>query len=357
MPILKARHPLVPEFDVLINGARIAAEVKAHVVGVTVDEHVNWPSMFALELTGAETLANATRWLDDAKLFAVGNEVEIKLGYMGRLESLLKGELTSLEPEFHAQRLPTLTVRGYDRRHRLQRGRKTKSFVQLKDSDIASQIADQAGLDKKVVDSEVIHDYVLQANQTDLDFLQARAERIQYEVVVSDKTLHFRPVANAESEVLTVKLYDDVLEFYPRLSSVGQVSETAVRGWNLKDKKEIVGAAKAGDENTKMGGKKSGAALVAGAFGAAVAQFTDWPVSTQPEADQIAKAQLNRHVLALIEGEGVCSGRADLRAGRVIKIEGAGERFSGQYYVVAVEHRYHPQHSYRTHFTVRRNAA
>ena len=149
-------------------------------------------------------------------------------------------------------------MRGYDRSHRLHKGRKTRTFLQQKDSEIAEQIAGEVGLTGEVVDSKVTHDYVLQANQSDMDFLQERARRLQYEVVVEDKTLHFRPVGNAESELLTITLDDDLLEFSPRLSAMRQVSEVAVRGWDPKEKKEIVGQAKIGDEVSTMGGNTSG---------------------------------------------------------------------------------------------------
>ena len=49
----------------------------------------------------------------------------------------------------------------------------------------------------------------------------------------------------------------------------------------------------------------------------------------QAEADQIAKARLNEMALELITGHGLCLGRTDLRAGKVIKIDGVGKRFSG----------------------------
>ncbi len=231
-------------------------------------------------------------WIDDQKLFAIGNVIEIKLGYVDDLETLLIGEITALEPEFVFNRLPGLTVRGYDRRHRLQRGRKTRTFVQQKDSDIAAQIASEAGLTAQAEDSGTVHDYVLQANQTDLEFLHERASRIQYEVVVEDKTLFFRPVANAQGEVLTLTMDDDLLEFYPRLSSAGQVSEVTVRSWSPKDKKELISQAKAGDEVSTMGGQQSGAALVEGAFGAAIEQWSTHPVATQAEADQTGQGPL-----------------------------------------------------------------
>lgn len=357
MPVSNSASPLVPDFDVIINGSPLPTAAEAYIAGVTVDESVELPSMFTLEVTSSDEQTQEAQWINDQNLFAIGNVVEIKLGYVDDLETVLIGEITTLEPQFVFNRLPSLTVRGYDRRHRLQRGRKTRTFVQQKDSDIASQIASEAGLTAQAEDSVTVHDYVLQANQTDLDFLHERASRIQYEVIVEDKVLLFRPVANAQGESLTLTMDDDLLEFYPRLSSAGQVSEVTVRGWSPKDKQELVGQAQAGDEVSTMGGQESGAALVAGAFGAAIELLSAHPVATQAEADQLAKARFNHLVLALISGEGVCWGRTDLRAGKVITIDGVGQRFSGQYYVTAAVHRYSLQRGYQTHFTVRRNAS
>ena len=83
-----------------------------------------------------------------------------------------------------------------------------------------------------------------------------------------------------------------------------------------------------------MGGQSSGGAIIENAFGAAVALISELPVLSQPEADQIAKARFNALGLELITGEGRCWGRTDLRSGSVIKIDGVGERFGGNYYVI-----------------------
>ncbi|MDJ0594340.1 MAG: contractile injection system protein, VgrG/Pvc8 family [Pleurocapsa sp. MO_226.B13] len=356
MPVANRESPLIPNFEIIINNSLLPVEAKLHVMSLTVDQDVDLPGMFTLELTSSSSQESETTWIDEEELFAIGNVVEVQLGYGNDLETLIIGEITGIEPEFAFYRLPSLTVRGYDRRHRLQRGRKTKTFVQQKDSDIASTIARETGLTAQVVDSQVVHDYVLQADQTDCEFLQERARRINYEVVVEDKTLFFRPVANDSSEILTLSLDDDLMEFYPRLSSMGQVSELTVRGWNPKQQQEIVGQAGVGDEVSRMGGQNSGAALVEQAFGTAVGRVSDRPILTQAEADQFAKARFNQLALTLITGEGVCWGRTDLQPGKVIKIEGLGRRFNGQYYVTATVHRYHAQSGYRTHFTVRRNS-
>jgi len=290
-------------------------------------------------------------------LFAVGNEVECKMGYVNDVQTVLVGEITGLEPEFSIQALPRLVVRGYDRGHRLLRGRKARTFSQQKDSDIASTIAGEAGLTGEVKDSEVTHDYVCQAHQTDMEFLKERAKRINYEVKVEGKKLLFRPVQNGESEILTLSAEDDLLEFLPRLSTMRQVTEAKVLGWDPKEKKELLGQSKTGDEVSTMGGDKSGGALVQGPFGDAAASFGDLPVASQAEADQVAKARLNSAALELISGEGICGGRYDLTAGKVIKIEGVGKRFSGQYYVIAAGHRYSASRGYQTHFFVRRSGS
>jgi phage protein D len=348
--------PLVPDIDVVINDSPVPAAVLRYVEDVVVDDSVELPSMFSFAVTSSDVQKQDTPWVDN-DLFSVGNTVEIKMGGGGKLTSLIKGEITALEPEFVTSRLPVLRVHGYDRRHRLQRGRKTRTFLQKKDSDIASQIGGEAGLSVQATDSSTSLDYVLQANQTDWEFLCERAYLIRYEVVVQDKTLFFQPVGNDKSETLTVDMKNDLLEFYPRLSSAGQATEVKVQGWSVKDKKALVGDSKAGDEVSTMGGQKSGAAIAQSAFGDAINVVADQPVVVQAEADQIAKARFNELVLDLVTAEGVCRGRTDIRAGKVIKIDGIGQRFGGQYYVTSAVHRYSPGSGYVTEFVGRRNAS
>jgi uncharacterized protein len=356
MPVADLSNPQVSEFDIIIDGTPLPSGMRPYIASVLVDDSIRLPGMFALEIISTHELEDVNQWIDD-DLFAVGNVVEIKLGYGNDLETLIIGEITGLEPEFVFDRLPGLTVRGFDRRHRMQRGRKTRTFVNQKDSDIAAKIAAEAGLRAETIDSSVIHDYVIQANQTDLEFLQERARRIQYEAVVYDKQLSFRPVQNNKSEALTVTMDDHLLEFYPRLSMARQVSEVTVRGWDPKKKEEILSTAQAGTESSTMGGKESGSKITQRAFGSTVEVLSARPSMTQAEADQIAKATLNQRALSLIEGEGLCLGRTDLRAGKVIKINGVGSRFGGQYYITTASHRYTAQGGYRTQFEVRRNAS
>jgi phage protein D len=340
---------------VRINGADVPPAVDADLIAVTVQEDLDAPGMFTLRLINWDMDKRAVTWADDDR-FAEGAKVEILMGYGDQVQTLIAGEITGLEPEFSIDDIPTLTVRGYDRRHRLLRGRRTRSFTRLKDSDIAQRVIRAQGLNAKVIDTGVMLEYVLQHNQTDMEFLQGRAQQIGYELAVDGETLLFRPRQHASSAVLTLTRDQDLLEFAPRLTTLAQVGQVTVRSWNPQAKSVITAEAGAGSESTTMGGRRSGPRAADTAFGATSAASVTHPLFSKAQADKVVQGQLNEMALAYISGEGACVGRTDVRAGVVIKIAGVGKRFSGLYYVTATRHTYTPERGYRTAFTVRRNA-
>lgn len=346
---------LNPNIKILVQGKPLAPEIEADLVSALVSEDLEAPSMFELQLVTWDLVKQEITWVDD-KIFDVGNEVEIQMGYEQDLKTVMVGEITGLEPEYTVDTAPILVVRGHDLRHRLLRGNQTKSFLKIKDSEVASQIARTRGLTPKVTDTKVKLEYILQHNQTDWEFLQERAKRIGYEVAVDRKTLYFRPHENAKAKVLTLTYKEDLQEFLPRLSTMTQVQQVEIRGWIPKEKKEVIGKAAVGKEDGTMGGSTSGAKAVKKAFGESSHTIVNQLVSSKEEADQMALGQFQDMALAYITGEGTCQGNPNLRAGKVIEIVGVGKRFSGLYYISSVEHNYTKNQGYQTSFTVRRNA-
>ncbi|MBI9044427.1 MAG: phage late control D family protein [Anaerolineaceae bacterium] len=346
---------LTPAFQVKINGASLPYEATTNLYSATVCQDVEAPDMFTLRLLNWDMMKLKFTWVDE-DLFTEGNEVEIQMGYVDKLKTMIIGEITGLEPEFCANTPSTLLVRGFDRQHRLLRGRSTRSFIQIKDSDIADQIAKEYGLTANVEDTGVTLEYVLKHNQTDYEFLQERAQRIGYEVTVNGKTLLFRSRQNHSGEFLTLDRSRDLIEFYPRSTTLGQTDNVAIHAWNPRDKAKIVGKAGIGDEVSSMGGSITGMQIAKQVFDEANLVTVNCPVSNQAEADQIAKGQLNGMALSYIHGEGTCVGNTTLKAGIVIKLTDLGERFSGSYYVTSTRHTYSTKFGYRTMFTVRRNS-
>jgi phage protein D len=345
---------LTPELRLRINGAALPLKAQADLISVSVLEDVEATGMFSFTLHSWDDAEMRVKWIDD-ELFKEGNSVDIEMGYRDNLERLFQGEITALEPEFPNGQPSTLTVRGYDRRHRLMGRRKTRTFLRMKDSAIANQIAGDWSLRPEVEDTRVVLDYVLQHNQTDFAFLHERAQRIGYEMVVTDRTLRFRPRQNSGSAALTLSREVELLDFYVRLSTIGQVEEVFVQGWNPKNKEEFVARSGTGDERP-MAGSASGPVTAQRAFGGTGGTTVNTPVQSQSEADQMANGWFGESALYYVVGHGVCIGRPDLRAGLLVEIEGLGRRFSGPYYVTSTEHRFKPNTGYRTAFAVRRNA-
>jgi Bacteriophage probable baseplate hub protein len=346
---------VVPGVDIRVNGSRIPPAAEDDLRSVSVVEDLNALSMFTVVLYNWDPEKLAVSW-SDAKLFAIGADVRISLGTIDDLHPVMTGEITSLEPTFSADEPPTLTVRGYDHRHRLARSQKTRTFSKMKDSAIASQVARAAGLRSQVQDTKIALEYVVQHNQTDLEFLRKRARLIGYEIYVRDKVLYFQPPQHAKPPAATLRIGEEIIEFTPRLQTLNQVADVSVRGWDMTKKQVLVGRASTGQEATLMGGKTSGPARTKRAFGKADAISVDVPVPSKAQADGMAVHRFNELALTFIQGEVECAGDPELQAGKVVSIQGAGDTFSGAYYITSVTHSVTPGEGYRTRLEVRRNA-
>jgi phage protein D len=343
-----------PSFKLFVRGRELPVETALDVLDLRVSDYVEGAGTFTIRFNVWHSDKQEFKLLDDSTL-SEGTEVEVKIGFVDNLKSMMKGEVTALEPEFSDTESPTLKVHGYDLLHRFRRGRKTRSFTNMKDSQIAEQIAGELNLSGQADDTEIAHEYVLQANQTDVDFLLERARRINYEVIVKDKTLLFRKAANNTGKVITLQYGLTLKSFYPRLSTLRQVSEVVVQGWNPKKKEAISGRARAGDENSKMSGSKLGSAISESAFFKTQSFIVDKPIFSEGEAAQIAKGKFNELAVEFITGEAVGIGNTDVRAGVVVELKGLGKRFSGLYYVTSSTHVI-DQSGYTTRFMLERNS-
>jgi phage protein D len=346
--------PPPPDLKVIVNRVPLPEAALEDLRAVTVQEDLRDLSMFALELNNWDDERLRVSW-SDSDLFAIGAEVEIWLGYAGDLHQVMLAEITSLEPAFLAGQEPLLTVRGYDHRHRLARGRHSRTFVHMTDSEIVRRLAREAGLRPEISETYVMHEYVIQPNQSDWEFLRRRASLIGYEVYVRDKALCFRlPPGLTGQTAATLSLGSDITEFSPRLSAFAQAGQVIVRGWDIRGKKVVT--ATAGSAPSEIPGSMPDATIGDRAFGLATVPWFDDPVREQPEAEELARARYHADCMTFVEGEATAFGRPLLRAGTVVDIKEAGETFSGPYYVTSVAHSVTPEHGYQTSFTVQRNS-
>lgn len=343
---------LVPTFEITINKQPASRELMLAVIEIVVDDSLYLPDMFTLRLNDPYL-----EWVD-SELLVVGAQIEIKATaaahgtQSGATDELLKGEITALEPVFNRDGEPILLIRGYDRSHRLHRGKISRSFLNSTDGEIAQRIAREVNLQAATDATPVVHEYVFQDNQTNLEFLQARAQRIGFEVFVKDSILNFKKRPQSPAQGPELNWGGNLQEFRPRLTTMTQVDEVIVRGWDPKTKRPIIGRVSKGQISPKVGIRESGAELTKQAFGvSAQAVVVDRPVKSLDEANAMAQALCDEISGDFIQAEGIAFGDPRIQAGRVVKIVGVGNRFSGDYFVTSATHIYN-QEGYQTLFEI-----
>jgi phage protein D/phage baseplate assembly protein gpV len=334
---------------VKIGGQDVPKEFMDDLIEIVVDTSLYLPSMFTLEV-----LDQRFKWVDD-DLLDIGKPVEISLkaaeeagGVQG---ILIKGEITALEPHFSATGRTTMLVRGYDKSHRLHRGKKTRTFLRMKDSDIASKIASETGLTAQVDATTVTYDFVLQNNQTNMEFLLARAERIGYQVCASEGKLYFKKGNFSLGDGPQLAYAEGLRSFQPCWTASGQADKVIVNSWDPKGKKAI-SSEKAPNAGLNQGGMtQTGGAKASSAFSSASAIITDRPVSTPQEATALATGLSDDISREFVQAEGECRGHPQVKAGWKVTIQNVGTRFSGKYFVTSATHIYNAD-GYHTTFSI-----
>jgi uncharacterized protein involved in type VI secretion and phage assembly len=314
-------------------------------VEMVVDSDAFLPTMFSITLQD-----DAKKYIDGTQ-FDLGKALEIILSARpideatDQSESLIKGEITSIEPIFEVGGRALMRVRGYDKANRLTRGKKTRTFLQMSDSDIASKIAGENGLSGKVDSSSLKYEFILQYNQTDWEFLWERARMIGYQVYVADQYLHFEKankVRDTESG-FSLKWGEDLSSFEPRVSVMGQASKAEAYGWDPKNKKVVTSAATASTVGNapSVGMNNKGGSTVQSKFTAAVDVTTSQPLILPEQAKSIAEADISARESNFIRANGFCvQGDPRIRAGIKVKIENVGTNFSGTYYITHALHKW-----------------
>ncbi|HUX88749.1 MAG TPA: VgrG-related protein [Chloroflexota bacterium] len=326
---------------VKLNGAKLSDAVMHRVSEVVVEQSLHLPDLFVLRLhdAGDDTNPFQVAYFKtlDADSFPIGGEVAIEMGRAEEPGLVFKGEITAVELEVGLGRPPMLVVRGYARSHRLHRGRQSKSYLNMTDSDVATKIGQSVGLQVQADSTTTVHPYLLQTNQTNWEFLKERAAAIGYELFVDDRTLHFRKPKNGEEMAAEQKLWDNLLSLRVKVSSAFQAESVVVRSWDPTSKEALVGQASKGSLAPKTGLDKSGAEA-ASAFGSATVYVVNRPVGTQSQATELAQAVYNALDGSYVQAEGLCTGDPSIRAGMTIEMKTIGSRLSGKYYLTSVTH-------------------
>ena len=339
---------LIRQLYVQVDGTRLEQAIMDELYLVEVDDDLQLPDMAVLCLHDRDAR------LSSGDTFPLGGELQIGVADdEGRGDNtLFIGLITNLEPSFKPGTLVELTVRAYDRSMRLHRGVRTRTFANMTDSDIASQIAQEAGLQAEVEATSTSHEHVFQDAVSDIAFLRDRARALGYVVYVRDETLHFKPADAAPERTVELEFGRELRSFRPILAMSDQVNEVEVRGWDVSAKQEVIGRASSSDVEPEIGLDQMGMEIAQSALGGAQRLLPLLRVSNQSEADARAQTALDEMVSGFVSGHGVAEGTPELTAGVMVDLSALGTRYDGRYRVSSARHVWSTRTDYISEFRI-----
>ncbi|MFN0095934.1 MAG: VgrG-related protein [Dehalococcoidia bacterium] len=345
-------QPLITQWLIKLNGQPAQPAMMADVKRIEVDSNLFMPDMCTIELNQALNWM-AHDWIGRAVVIdaqdAPGEQGEHR---STTPEPIFAGEIVSVEGDFRENDHNFLVLRAYDRSHRLQHGSKARQWRQVTDSDIVKRIAQEHGLSPEVDGTSFVHTQIFQDNVSDFEFVTQRAKAAGRIFTVDDRKLVFKKPQSIQRPQVALDLGATMLEFHPRFTVGAQVSEVTVRGWDVKNKREVLGKATNGFSiATEGGSRKPGHRLYTAGVSAAGAQLvTDQVIDEQRQGDEAATAVLNGIWSGDFRGDGIAMGNPELQAGSKVEITNL-DKFNGTYFVTSVRHVYDGGH-YLTHFNI-----
>ena len=322
---------------VKVAGSPLSDTVLQHLVSVRVQRSLRLPGRATLRF------ADVGYSVSSSGFFTIGKKVDIGVYQAG---ALMSGTVTGMSLQQQEGDHPDLVVIIDDAAHKLTRGSKVKTYLNMTFSDIVSQLASGAGLTADVSSTQEVHPYVLQAD-SDLAFLDELASRMGYDWWVEGSTLHFAAPSSA-GPVLALELGKDLQEF--SVSASGLLPTKAqVVGWDNATQTSIVG----------QGGAAQSSVLPSSDFVqpflGSSSPLGEAPVVTgsltpmsQTEAAAAGGAYRSQWAAGTVEARGTSVVSDKLKPGVAITITNAGPT-SGKYHLTEVDHRY-DRRGFRTQF-------
>jgi hypothetical protein len=328
-------------------------------------------------LEGADRLEVALaneglRWLD-SPLFGLDTEVGLALGYApDQLTRVFTGEVVGTQATFPSGGMPMLTVVAQDRRTRLQRSAPARWFgipipkigiMPIPDPVVAPLLGLEHGLLPELdpvggliaaalgaaeamaaVDDPGMRQRIVrrQHDQTTYEFLEQIARenglsvRIDHLAEPAGYVMHiFSPAAMLEPDV-TLRYGQSLIEFRPKVSTVGQIGGIAVRVWRPEIKLELTVTLSFDWDRQSLD------IQITPGFGIPTGSSSAIEIVKEPvtplSAARLLIGKLIPKLNKRLTAEGSCLGEPKLVAGAVLRIEGVGETFGGLYRIVSVTH-------------------
>jgi hypothetical protein len=379
-----ARYPTyAPQFKVLINDQPLPIGLRGSMTSLTYQDGIEGADRVEV------TFANQNlRWLDNP-ILQVDNGFKLSIGYApDPLEEVFVGEITGVEPSFPSSGMPAIKVVALDFLNRLTKGAKKRAFAlnlpkiadfPIPDPIVASIVAgenllipypDPVGTVLSVLMTIALYiqfptmaknGILVQRGVSDFQFLTQIAKKNGWELFIDHTTqphgriLRFKSLMGDRDSSLTLKYGSSLIDFTPRLTTVGDIFGVAVKIWVSALKIQFIITVSwdydraafnmsispgFGDLGALLGGDAANKTIEVAPTGFA-------------QAPQAILTELLPRLNNRLTGSGNAIGDLRIKGGRVITLDGLGDQFSGKYRITQATHSFGSS-GYRTAFQVRK---
>jgi hypothetical protein len=374
-----------PEFRIRINGEALPVAMRAAISSISYQDGIEGADRVEVSIANPNL-----RWLDHPVL-AVDNRFSLSIGYAPATpEEVFVGEITGVEPSFPSGGMPTIKITAQDLLNRLARGTKDRAFrinipsvgnFPLPDVAVASIVSatnllipypDPIGGALSVLmtiatyiqaPTEAQKHVPRQNGQSDFDFLKEISRRNGWEMYIDHtlephgRILRFQFLMQDYAPSVSLKWGSSLMEFTPRLTTVGDVFGVTARVWVATLKTEFV-IAVSWDFDRACFNLMIFPSLIGNVdrfLGPAAARGRTVSVKTTSLAKSLPGilSELLPRLNNRLKGTGSTIGNPDIKAGRVIDLKGLGDQFSGLYRITSATHTL-DNGGYRTNFEVRK---
>jgi phage protein D len=373
-----------PDYALRIDDAPIPAALRGSIASLTYEDGIDGADRVEISIANP-----SLAWLDHP-LLSVDQPLSLSIGYAGEpLEEIFTGEITGVQPSFPAGGMPTITVTAHDFLQRLTHGTKDRGFrislpsignFPLPDPVVAGIVSATNALIPNIdpiggalstlislatfltfpqfAQKSVRQQYA----ESDFDLLKRVARENGWEMYIDHsaepkgRMLRFQFLLQDYSASLELDWGSSLIEFTPRLTTVGDIFGISARVWVDSIGIEFV---------IIVSWDYDRAAIDLQIYPNLIGDIDDIlgpekakkTISVKPTGYATAPRKILGELLPRLNnrqtGRGSAVGDPRIKSTKVVRLGGLGSQFGGLYRITSATHTFDSS-GYRTSFEARK---
>lgn len=274
--------------------------------------------------------------LSNQGFFKPGKLIEIDLGYEGDVQHVFKGLIIRHAVKVRDSNASYLEIECKHPAVKLTVNKKNRLFYDLSDKDSVSRILDEADISYTIDGmSDFIHRQLIQYESTSWDFMLSRAEVNGHILLFDHEKLTIAAPSMEGDESLNCEYGSNVLSFEAVMDSETQFSQVESKTWSSADQDLLTSSGTSGFVN-EIGNISS--EELAGVLNEEPCFLQHTANLSEDELATWAKSIATKNELSKVTGYVRIRGDSTVYPGKIIRLTGFGERFTGKAYVTGVRH-------------------